>query len=273
MQAKDIRKVAHNKPLELPGQDPNQNQAFLGKLFGKKEGGTAVGNFLRDKFVSQEEGEKSKAGQFLQDHGADALQYAPILGELFNKVERGTTERGTRLTGRAKLDRADEATTQNLIDDQNVFEGVKASAAGNLGALMAGNLAANLGKTKAKSAAYATDRGFNAGQQEKELKLDRQADLANMAADERYINRKDADEGAYQTAKDARRASILNSIGGIGREESNKKLMKEMFGYSWNGEYWQDSEGNEVDPEDVSKAIGKGNKTKANMFGGYLKKK
>jgi hypothetical protein len=213
------------------------------------------------------------AGDLIKKHGANALQYAPVVGELFNKINRPTTERGTRIAGRTHLDRADEATSQNLINDQGVFEGVKAASAGNLGALMAGNLGGNLNKTRAKSGAYANDRAFNAGQQTKEVGMDRQADLANMAADDRYLERKAQDEGAYNTAKDNRRASIINSLGNIGKEEGNKKLVKEMFGYSWNGEYYTDAQGKKVEESEVASKLKNLNKGNTAMFGGYLKKK
>ena len=248
--------LTSNKPLNL-GIDKSK---FPGIYEGKMKGKTGAGKFL------------SKAGDLFNKHGANALQYSGVLGELLNKPKRANTARPTKLIGRTNLDRADEATSQNIINDQGVYQGVKEASAGNLGSLMAGNLAANLGKTRALSEAYGRDRTFNAGQRQKEVGLDRQSDMFNAGQDEAYIDRAAKDEGAYQTAKDARRTSILNSLSNIGREEGNKKLVKEMFGYSWDGKYWKNKKGDQLSDADYKKVMENLNKSKANMFGGYLKK-
>ena len=220
--------------------------------------------------------EKSTAGKSLdwlgQNYG-DILSYAPVAGELFNKIKRTKTERGSRITGRANLGRVDERALINQINDQNVFRGVKEASAGNLGALMAGNLAGELGKTKARSAAYLSAANVNLSQRGKEATLDRQADILNVQQDERFLTRKAQDEGAYQTAKDKRRVAILEGLGDIGREQSNKKLVREMFGYTWNGKYYVNDKGDKVTSEEMNKRVNSRNDTMQNLFGGYLKSK
>jgi len=203
--------------------------------------------------------------------GTKALEYSPIIGELFNKINRPITDFGTRITGRANLGRIDEAALENSLNDQNINEAIKAGSAGNLGSFMSGSLAAELNRLKAKGNAANQAQSTNLNQGAKEFQLDRQGDLANMAADERFIERSDRNEGAYQTAKDNRRASILKSASNIGREESNRDLVKQMFGYTWDGEYYRDKKGNKISESDFELAL----KTiqNSNMFGGYLKKK
>ena len=77
----------------------------------------------------------------------------------------------------------------------------------------------------------------------------------NAQLEESYIDRKARDEGAYNTAKAANRAKLFENIGNIGRDLSNKQLVKRMFGYTWNGEYWIDNKGNKVSNEDINKAF------------------
>jgi hypothetical protein len=89
-----------------------------------------------------------------------------------------------------------------------------------------------------------------------------------MQADERFLEREEANEGAYQTAKQENRAAIFENIGNIGREETDKKTIKDMYGYKWNGKYWTDPKGKRVSEVEYQNALNQ----IQNMFGGYLKR-
>jgi hypothetical protein len=265
-QSVDIKNAAGNKALEqpevLPTNEkiiPNMNNqmwsAYGGMTNKYKYGGATNQAGLGEKFS------KAKDWLFKKPEGSDTTragdalrgigQYAGPISELFNPVERGETERGSRYIGKVNLGRFDEKTAQNELDNYNVFEGVKESSGGNLGTLLQGNLAGHLNKDIASSNLAVKGQALNLGQEEKETRMNEARTAANLQLDLDYQNRKDADEGAYQTAKDDRRRAIFESIGAISREEQDKKTVARMFdGYEWDGTYVRDEEGKIVTGED-----------------------
>ena len=65
-------------------------------------------------------------------------------------------------------------------------------------------------------------------------------DRINVSLDQNYLERKDRDMGMYETTKSNLRRQLFEDLGDIGREEVNKKLVRDMFGYKWNGKYYVD---------------------------------
>ena len=55
----------------------------------------------------------------------------------------------------------------------------------------------------------------NLNQELRETQMGERRKLANMAADERFLEREAQDEGAYQSAKQKNRAAIFENIGNI----------------------------------------------------------
>ena len=109
-------------------------------------------------------------------------------------------------------------------------------------------------------------------QKANQFKLSR--DSQNVQLDERYEERRAADKGAYESAKEAKRASIYGSIAGIGREQSNKKIVKAMYGYKYNAKYdkWTNEKGESKTNAEYNALLKKNSEAQSNMFGGYLKK-
>lgn len=287
---------------------------LLGRIFGRKDGGSKVGNALRSVFKPKEnvidygqinntiknqgisdnasvygadevnyadptvtdEDMKSPAGKvvgWLDENKGNILQYANLAGALTHKLEAPTTPRGTRLEGRANLDRLDEKSIINEIKaSYNTSGAAKEGSGGNLAAYNALNLAGGANKTKAISAGRRAIGESNLAQDEKEVRLERQKNMTNMAADERFLEREAQDQGAYNTAKENRRAAIFQSLANIGREEGDKKIVKEMYGYKWDGKYYSDGKGNKLTSAEYENLLDKHDKAKSNMFGGYLKK-
>lgn len=188
-----------------------------------------------------------------QNYG-DIMSYAPAIGALTQKIDKPNTARGTRLDNRYERQLFDEAALQNSINQNNMQGALTNNSGGDLGALRTNLIAGNLAKTKALSDAYLRGNEINRNENRAAQQFNLNVDSQNMMQDERYIERKAQDEAAYSSAIADRRKAVLDNIGNIGREESNKKLVKQLFGYTWNGKYWVDSKGNQVSDEEAAKA-------------------
>jgi len=102
-----------------------------------------------------------------------------------------------------------------------------------------------------------------------------QKDQINAQLEGDYINRRAQDVGAFESTKSKLQRQIAEDAGAIGREEVDKKLVKEMFGYKWNGKYYIDKDGKVVPNNVVAAQVADAKQkeaTNASQYGGYLKK-
>lgn len=227
--------------------------------------------------------EKTRMGKgldFLKKNAGNIAQYAPLVGSITDKIDKAPDPRRNQLDARFRPDMADEAALQNIAQNEygNVSNALRSASGGSGAALRSNLLGASLNKTKALSNSYLQADNINRQQNQ----IGQQFNLGVDAQNLRQSNLDEADaqanEGAFQTAKSARRSAIYEDIGKIGTEEVNKKLVKEMFGYSWDGKYYRDKSGTIIPNEEVFaklKASEKETKadSNANMYGGYLKRK
>lgn len=223
-----------------------------------------------------------KVLDWMGENYGDILSYAPVVSNLFSSVKRSNMDRpvqnSTKLNTRYKRDLVDEGALQNIVNQNNINRSLSEASGGDLGALRSNMIAGSLGKTKALSDAYLKADEMNRRENQIAQQFDTNIDQFNATQDERTINRRERarenaimDEAAYQTAKNEKRVALAEDIGKIGREQSNKKLVREMLGYRWNGEYWIDPKTGDRKTEDqMNKLI---SSTNDNLFGGYLKKK
>jgi hypothetical protein len=221
-----------------------------------------------------------KAVDWLGQNFGNIAQYASIVGNLTDKVERPTTARPTKITGRYAGNPIDMNYMTNQVKQATNEQGLASElSGGDLGA--ARNMATALKLQEARGVADAAYKAQVGERQDKQFgfQMDRQADQFNAMQDERYIERAARDQGAYETARANRRTALFEDIAKIGREEVDKKTIKQMFGYKWNGKYWSDNKGNRLSEKEVQdkavQAIKEAQQKQAeqNMFGGYLKKK
>lgn len=192
-----------------------------------------------------------KTGDFLKNNYGNILSYAPLLGNLTNKIEKPVTERGTRLDNTYQPQLFDENRIINQVNQNNVNKSLQESSGGNMGALRSNLLASNLNKTKALGDAYTQASNVNRDEERFKFQSELQKDQFNAQLNESYIDRKARDEGAYNSAKLAQRSAIFEDIGAIGKKDSYEKIVKEMFGYKWNGEYFVDKEGKKVEQSTI----------------------
>jgi hypothetical protein len=179
------------------------------------------------------------------------MRYAPLVGNLTNKINRPNTPRGSRLDNVYTPQLFDESRLINQINQNNVDDALTEASGGDLGALRTNLIGSNLAKLKATSDAYFKGNEQNREENRFKFTSDMSKDKINASLDRDYLQRKAQDEGAYQTAKSAQRSALFEDIGKIGKEETYKKMVKEMFGYTWQGKYWVDSKGNKVDDATV----------------------
>jgi hypothetical protein len=225
-------------------------------------------------------GKRLRAGtNWLGENAGNIAQYAPVVGNLLalKNLEKPNTPRGTRLGGVYSPGKYDEAALTNQINQQNIERSLTESSGGDLGALRTNLQSAGLGKLKALGEGMRSQRGLNIAEEDKKFRYGQQKDTFNAQLDERYLDRKARDQGAYETAKAGLEKGVTDSIGNIGREEVDKKTVKQMFGYKWNGKYWIDPKTNvkytnKQVSEKVDKEKAKQSETNSNMFGGYTKK-
>ena len=132
----------------------------------------------------------------------------------------------------------------------NVNEMAREGSGGSLAAYRTGARIGNKQFLEAQSNLAQGAKKVNLDQSNAEKQINLQERMTNMAADERFLDREARDKGALASAKQVNRAAIFDNIGAIGREESNKKLVKEMYGYKWDGTYVRDAKGKIVTDKD-----------------------
>lgn len=209
----------------------------------------------------------------VKDNLGQIASYAPIAGNLLelNNLNQAVTEPGQRLNNVYNPNYFDQESLINRVNQNNVNRALTESSGGDLGALRNSILAANLNKDKAISEAVIQGDNINRGEDKFKFQSDFNRDRINVGLDQNFINRKDADEAAYESTKSNIKRQIFEDVGDVGKEEINKKLVRDIFGYKWNGKFYVDNKGNKYSPSDVAAKI-KVAKENEMMYGGYLKK-
>lgn len=249
-------------------QPANPNETMI-----KREGPVWDNLNLKDFNPKDFKTKAGKAVDWLGQNSGNIAQYANVLGSLTNKIERGATPRGTRLEGNTTLDRIDEQSLMNQLKGSvNVSGTAREGSAGSLSAYNTGTRVGNKQLLEAIGQTGTNVRQSNLQQGNAETQMNLQKQMTNMAADERFLDREAQNEGAYQSAKQQNRSALFQSAANIGREETDKKMVKEMYGYKWNGKYWVDPKGKKVSQTEYDNAVDKTQTQMQKMFGGYLKK-
>lgn len=237
-------------------------------------------------------GKLNKPLEWFGKNLGNMAQYSTIFGNMTDKINRAPSFRRDTLIGKEKENLIDTASVTNpMLNLQKTAMNMSRAASGGDKALMQKMLPAiatsgmgevgkaglqvNMANIQEKALNKQIDfrKGiFNAGQTEKDL-VDRRMDEAN-----------------YQSLKADRRSSIFEDASSIGKEAVDKRLVKEMFGYSWDGKYYRDTKGQVVTGDNgepltqkemaesfaLFRKQAEEKKTKANTndnkFGGYLKK-
>ena len=276
------------KPMGAIGQDGNEMRQFVQPVntLTPNKYQSASFNSLPDLATQPINKQRSNLDlspvtNWLGKNAGNIMQYAPIIGNLTDKVERAKDPRRDRLDKRYRPDIVDEAQLQKIVENEygNISNALRNTTNGSVGALRSNLLAASLNKNKALSNAYLQADDINRQENRTKQLFDLEVDQINLNQSNLDETDKQMNEAAYQTAKSAKRAALFEDLGKIGKEEVDKKLVKEMFGYTWDGRYFRDkkgkiitnSDGTPLKQSDLAGKITPDNNTK--MFGGYLKRK
>jgi hypothetical protein len=237
-----------------------------------------AGSKAEDFAAIQTPKDRPRRDNWLGQNLGNIAQYAPAVGNLLElkNLKRDPTPRGSRVEGTYTPGQFDEAALVNQINQQNIERSLTEAAGGDLGALRSSLIGAGAAKLKARGEGQRAQRAKNIEEAARKFQFGRQKDLFNVQMDERFQERAAKDKGAFETAKAALRKGVTESIGAIGREEVDKKTIKEMFGYKWDGKYWTDNKGNKYTNKEASAKVAEANAKKAtvnaDMFGGYTKR-
>ena len=194
----------------------------------------------------------SKTGNNINENAGNVMRYAPVAMnalQLKNLNKQGyDTVNPIINNDRYNPQYMDEkALTNQINSESNYTANALANATnGSLGALSNNILGSQLNKTKALSDAYSKVADVNRNE-------NRTAQQFNLGINETNIGRRVAAEdktamnkGAFNTEKSKLQAQIGNDLGNIGKEQVYKKLAKEAFGYTYDGKYVKDKQGNTV---------------------------
>jgi|TARA_R110000851_G_scaffold17664_6_gene55938 hypothetical protein len=238
---------------DIPQKRIDEVRKFANPFTGAKE------KVNTDKEKVNTDKEKVNPLQWLGKNAGNIAQYAPIIGNLTDKVERANNPRRDRLNTNYKKTLMDERTLQNIVQNEhgNVSNALRDASGGSGGRLSSNLLAASLNKTKALSGAYAQSTNVNRQEQAQANMFNLRRDSINLQQSNADTVDKQMNEGAYNSAKSAKRTTLFEDLGKIGKEEVDKKLVKEMFGYGWDGTYFKDEEGNQYTPKQMAAKIKK----------------
>jgi len=239
-------------------QENNISENIKARMFGPQ----ATGHYEGEMYDGSKVGKiASKVGQYVKDNYGNALRYAPIAMNAYQLAKMGKPEVETldRLNNRYNPQYMDEKALTNQINaETNYTANALANAAnGSLGSLSNNILGMQLNKTKALSDAYSKVADVNRNEDKTAQQFNLGVDQVNIGQSnmEKDINAKN--RGAFKTEKSRLLGQMGTDLGNIGKETVYKKLAKEAFGYTYDGEYVRDDKGKVVNNPDTGKPLTK----------------
>jgi hypothetical protein len=197
----------------------------------------------------------NKAVNWLGQNYGNIASMAPLVGSLTNKVRLEPTAKGSRVRNTYNRTLFDEQSAINSINQNNVNRSLIESSGGDLGALRTNMLAANLNKDKAISQALNQGQNINREENKFAYQTGLNRDMFNAQLDDRHIDRVAQDKAAFNTAKSELRSNLYEDIGALGKEIVDKKLVRDMFGYKWDGKYFVDKTGKKYSQKEMAKQV------------------
>ena len=190
---------------------------------------------------------------------AKALQFAPAAGALLNRANLKKPKRESRamISNKFQKDLMDEMRLQNIASNEfnNTAEAIANASGGSKAATRAGILGAGLNRNLALSRAYGQADDVNRQQSNMAQQFDFGVDRVNLYQDNLMKEVNARNEGAYETEKSRLNDALFNSLGNISKEIIDKRTVAKMFGYSWDGKYMKDKQGNVIPPDVLQKQI------------------
>lgn len=200
---------------------------------------------------------------------ASILRYSPIAMNAFQLATMGKpeTERLDRLNNKYQKQYLDEAALQNIARQQAESSINAIGRSGISGSQLTNAiLGSQLNRTKAVSDAYNQIKQHNINEEKMRQQIEfgnNQTNLqqSNMEKDINARNR-----GAFKTERSKLLGQMGTDFGNIGKEETYKKLVKEAFGYTWDGKYVKNDKGEVVNDPETGKPMTKEQLEKAKNY-------
>lgn len=182
-----------------------------------------------------------------------ALRYAPILANAYQlaKLKKPTAQAPMIDDAKARRDYVDtNAALERVNSESNSAINSLTQTGMSGGALRNSITSTMLNRSRALG-----DTALKADAMNKQIdsqadQIDRQTNLRNMAEQARVREIYDRDLGMYNTNKSGLIGQLGNDIGGLGSEALNRDLVREMYGYGWDGKYVTDKDGNKSSPSE-----------------------
>lgn len=183
----------------------------------------------------------------------DMLRYSPVAMNTFQLANMGSPEieKLDRLNNQYQKQYLDEAVYENQARQQ-AMSGINAIGRSGIsgGQLTNAILGSQLNRTKAVSDAYNKIKQHNIAEEKmrQQVKFGNNQTNLQQSNLEKDINARN--RGAFNTERSKLLGQIGTDLGNIGNEETFKKLAKEVFGYTWDGKFVRDAQGNKVTKND-----------------------
>lgn len=198
-----------------------------------------------------------RAKDYASNNIGNAMSFVPVLGGLLARknLQKPSTPLGARVDNTYNRNLFDQNSLLNQVNQNDVSGALSEASGGDLGALRRNILAGNLNKNKAISEANIQGSNVERDENRFAYQTGLQQNMFNARLDNDYQQRRAADLGAYNSAKSMLDKNIYEDFGNIGKEIVDKKLVRDMFGYTWDGKYWVDKKGNKHSQQDVAVQI------------------
>lgn len=189
----------------------------------------------------------NKALDWTKANAGSLLQTAPILHNLTHNINKAPVERGTRLGNRYEYNPIDREGLANQIKGLNTNRAISEMSGGNQAAAMANMQGSQVNRDNALSNAYLQHDTLNARDRQAGQQFNAGIDQSNVQMDNQFLERKEQTDAAYNTARAAKNNQLATDIGRFGKELTDKGTVGRMFGYSFDGKYLKNPNGESID--------------------------
>lgn len=173
---------------------------------------------------------------------------------------------------------ADEAAILRNADNvQNTTVKALTESGVSGGALRSNIIAAGLNRGRALNEGYTQAEAINRNVDDRADAIDRETMLRNNAERARVKENYDRDLGAYSSRRSQLASQLGTDVGNIGKEEVYKNMAQSATGYSWDGQYYTNRNGDKLTSKEYhqlkAKEDNKKTSTDNKAVGGYIFRK
>lgn len=238
------------------GGDPGKGLSWLNRLYDNPEEKAIAKQIMATQLKTSDQKDSEKKIPEFKMKGNSPLQYAEGIGSLYNylssRKERPRQIRSEELTKLSSPKYYDESYLQTQLGKEanNLSQAVLATSGGSAASARAMSLAGMSNLNKLKSDSYFKMDEVNRGVYDRDQAESQRIADANVGLRNQDYQANLQEEDYTRARKEMARDNLIKSVGGIGREQSDKNLIYNITGgYNTDGSY---------DPEGKNTLWGKG---------------